>query len=136
MMNLKKLQKNILLKKLNDENIFIYLGLLAFLIQNVTNDMIYSPDVFLLFNIYNRNLLKFMESYTIHELIDVVQGELTVSGMLPKILPDIEIRRLVENKAQPWFYQNYQYAVQKLYFFINKINFVFLYIERKTAIFQ
>ena len=42
----------ILLKKLNDENIFIYLGLLAFLIQNITNDMIYSPDAFLLFNIF------------------------------------------------------------------------------------
>jgi len=42
----------ILLKKLNDENIFIYLGLLGFLIQNVTNDMIYSPDVFLLFNTF------------------------------------------------------------------------------------
>ena len=41
-----------LLTKLNDENIFIFLGLLAFLIQNITNDMIYSPDAFLLFNIF------------------------------------------------------------------------------------
>ncbi len=57
--------------------------------------------------------------YTIEELIDVIQGELTVSCALPKSLPDIEIRRIVENKAKPWFYQNYLYAVQKIYYFLD-----------------
>jgi len=58
-------------------------------------------------------------AHTIEELIDVVQGELTISCALPKLLPDNEIRRLVENKAMPWFYQNYQYATQKMYYFID-----------------
>ena|ERR1035437_5451519 len=61
--------------------------------------------------------------YTIEELIDVVQGELTVSCALPKALPDTEIRRIVENKAKPWFFQNYQYAVQKMYYHLDAAAF-------------
>lgn len=61
-----------------------------------------------------------MRAYTIDELIDVVQGELTISCALPKLLPDLEIRRIIENKAAPWFYQNYYYAVQKIYYYIDK----------------
>jgi hypothetical protein len=61
-----------------------------------------------------------MRAYTIEELIDVVQGELTISCALPKLLPDLEIRRIIENKAAPWFYQNYYYAVQKIYYYIDK----------------
>ena len=61
-----------------------------------------------------------MRAYTIDELIDTVQGELTISCALPKLLPDLEIRRIVENKAAPWFYQNYYYAVQKIYYYIDK----------------
>lgn len=61
--------------------------------------------------------------YTIEELIDIVQGELTMSCALPKALPDVEIRRIIENKAQPWFYQNYQYAVQKMYYHIDAAAF-------------
>lgn len=61
-----------------------------------------------------------MRAYTIDELIDVVQGELTISCALPKLLPDLEIRRIIENKAAPWFYQNYYYAVQKIYYYIDR----------------
>ncbi len=57
--------------------------------------------------------------YTIEELIDIIQGDLTISCALPKALPDVEIRRLVENKAKPWFYQNYMYAVQKMYYYLD-----------------
>jgi len=58
-------------------------------------------------------------AYTIQELIDVVQGELTVSGALPRLLPDLEVRRIVENKAAPFFYQHYLYAVQKMYYHVS-----------------
>lgn len=58
-------------------------------------------------------------AYTIQELIDVVQGGLTVSGALPKLLPDLEVRRIVENEAAPFFYQHYLYAVQKIYYHIS-----------------
>ena len=58
-------------------------------------------------------------AYTIEELIDVVQGELTVSGALPKLLPDLEVRRIVENKAAPFFYQHHLYAVQKIYYHVS-----------------
>jgi hypothetical protein len=30
------------------------------------------------------------------------------------------VRRIIETRALPWFYRNYQYAVQKLYFFIHQ----------------
>lgn len=58
--------------------------------------------------------------YTIEELIDIVQLELSVGCALPKTLPDADIRRVIETRAMPWFYKNWFYAVQKMYFFINK----------------
>ena len=58
--------------------------------------------------------------YTIEEFIDFVQNDLTIGCALPKILPDTEIRRIVETRALPWFYRQYQYAVQKMYFLIYK----------------
>ncbi len=41
-----------LFKEINDHDLFIGLGLIAFLVQNFTNDMIYSPDAFLMFNLF------------------------------------------------------------------------------------
>ena len=57
---------------------------------------------------------------TIDELIDLVQNELTISCSLPKTLPDVNIRQIIETRALPWFYRNYQYAVQKIYYFIDE----------------
>jgi hypothetical protein len=57
---------------------------------------------------------------TCEELIDFIQNEITVGCALPKVLPDSEIRRIIETRALPYFYRNYQYAVQKMYFLINK----------------
>lgn len=57
-------------------------------------------------------------SMTIEQLIDIVQQDLTVSGMLPKVLPDIEIKRLIKEISLEWFYKNYQFAVQKMYYFL------------------
>lgn len=57
---------------------------------------------------------------TIEEFVDFIQNELTVGCSLPKIVPDSEIRRIVETKALPYFYRRYQYAVQKMYFLIRK----------------
>jgi hypothetical protein len=62
----------------------------------------------------------YSNQYTIEEMIDVVQGELTVSCALPKLLPDDEIRRIICNDALGFFYQDYLYAVQKTYFFCHK----------------
>lgn len=58
--------------------------------------------------------------YTIEEFIDLVQNDITIGCALPRNLPDSEIRRIVETRAMPWFYRNYQYSVQKMYFLINK----------------
>lgn len=58
--------------------------------------------------------------YTIEELIDFVQNDITIGCSLPRNLPDTEIRRIIETKALPWFYRNYQYGVQKLYYFIHQ----------------
>ena len=40
-----------LINELNKENIFLFMCLTSFLFQNLTNDMIYSSDAFILFNI-------------------------------------------------------------------------------------
>ena len=58
--------------------------------------------------------------YTIEELVDIIQNDITVGCSLPKNVPDSEIRRIIETKAMPYFYRRYQYAVQKMYFLIQK----------------
>jgi hypothetical protein len=61
--------------------------------------------------------------YTIEEFVDLVQNDITVGCTLPKNLPDSEVIRIIETKSLPYFYRKYQYAVQKLYFFINQAAF-------------
>jgi hypothetical protein len=57
---------------------------------------------------------------TIEEFIDSVQTELNIACSLPKTLPDAAIRTIIEKRALSWFYRNYQYAVQKMYFLVNR----------------
>lgn len=58
--------------------------------------------------------------YTVEELIDIIQNDITIGCSLPRNLPDSEIRRIIETRALPWFYRNYQYSVQKVYYFIHQ----------------
>lgn len=60
-----------------------------------------------------------MSGYTIEELIDIVQMEITFGCTLPKTLPDTEIRRFIETRGAKWFYRNYQYAVSKMYYYVD-----------------
>lgn len=71
-------------------------------------------------NGYGNEYLPFQGGYTIEEIIDLVQTELTIACALPKTLPDASIRQIIESRALPWFYRNYQFAVQKMYFFIHQ----------------
>lgn len=57
-----------------------------------------------------------MSYITIEQLIDIVNADLTVSGLLPKILPDPEIYRLIKEMALDYFYRDYQFATQKIYY--------------------
>jgi len=57
---------------------------------------------------------------TIEEFVDQIQNELTAGCALPRILPESEIRRIVETRALPYFYRWYQYAVQKIYYLLRK----------------
>ena len=59
-------------------------------------------------------------TYSIEELIDFVSQDLTVGCALPKVLPDTEIRRFVETRATKWFHTNYQYAVSKVYYYVDQ----------------
>jgi len=61
-----------------------------------------------------------MSAFTIEEFIDFIQTDVTVGGALPKNLPDHSIRQFIETRALPWFYQNYQYSVSKMYYLVNK----------------
>jgi hypothetical protein len=62
----------------------------------------------------------FQGGWTIDEFINLVQTEISVSCALPKTLPDANLRQVIETRALPWFYRNYQYAVQKIYYLIKK----------------
>lgn len=64
-----------------------------------------------------------MSAYSIEEFIDIIQTDVTVGGALPKNLPDHAIRQFIETRALPWFYQNFQFAVSKMYYFIDKAAF-------------
>lgn len=57
-------------------------------------------------------------SITLEQLIDIIQADLTFSGMLPKVLNDKEVKRVVKELAMDWFYKHYQYAVQKFYYYM------------------
>lgn len=57
---------------------------------------------------------------TIDQLVDIVQADLTVSGLFDKILPDIEIIRLVREEALEWFYKNYQFSKTKMFYYLEK----------------
>ncbi len=57
---------------------------------------------------------------TIDQLVDIVQADLTISGLFDKVLPDIEILRLVREEALDWFYKNYQFSKTKMFYFLEK----------------
>lgn len=71
-------------------------------------------------NGFGDEYVPYQGGYSVEELIDLVQNELTISCALPKSLPDANIRQIIETRALPWFYRSYQYAVQKMYFFISR----------------
>ena len=71
-------------------------------------------------NGYGDSYVPYQGGYTIEEFIDLVQTELTIACALPKTLPDVSVRQIVEAKCLPYFYRRYQYAVQKMYFLIKK----------------
>ena len=62
----------------------------------------------------------YSRQYTIEELVDLVNAELTIDCSLPQVLPTRTIRRIIVTQAQPWFYQNYRYAVNKAYYYIDR----------------
>lgn len=64
-----------------------------------------------------------MSVISIEEFIDQVQTDVTVGGALPKNLPDHAIQQFIETRATKWFYQNYQYAVSKMYYLVDKAAF-------------
>ena len=57
---------------------------------------------------------------TIDQLVDIVQADLTISGLFDKIVPDLEIYRLIREEALDWFYKNYMFSKIKSFYFMNK----------------
>lgn len=68
----------------------------------------------------NADYIPYQGGLTIEEFVDLIQTELSVSCALPKTLPDANVRQIIETRALPWFYRNYQYAVQKIYYHIDR----------------
>jgi len=53
---------------------------------------------------------------TIEQLVDYVQMDLTISDLLPRVLPDLEILRIIKETALDWFYKTHQHASMKSYY--------------------
>lgn len=68
---------------------------------------------------------------TIEQLVDIVQADLTISGMFDKIIPDIEIIRLIREEALDWFYKNYQYSKTKMFYRLDR-NFIQTEVYHRT----
>lgn len=68
----------------------------------------------------SQDYVPYQGGFTIEELVDFVQQDITIGCALPKNLPDSEVRRIVETRAMPWFYRKYQYAQQKIYYMIRQ----------------
>lgn len=66
---------------------------------------------------------------TVEQMVDYVQADLTFSGVMPKVLPDPEIVRLIKEDALPYFYKYYQWAVIKSYY---KLDMAFINSEQYT----
>jgi hypothetical protein len=64
----------------------------------------------------NENFQLNNDRMTIEQLISYIQDDLTFSGMMPKVLPDTEIMRIIKETALEWFYKNYQFAVMKFFY--------------------
>ena len=60
------------------------------------------------------------DKMTIEQLVDYIQADLTFSGLMPKVLPALELIRLVKEKAMEYFYKNYQLAVMKTFFYLRR----------------
>jgi hypothetical protein len=58
------------------------------------------------------------------ELIHDVEMFITMSGALPKILPRLEIERIIENEAKSYFHENYFPALLKEYIYIPREMFM------------
>ncbi len=56
----------------------------------------------------------------LEELKHYIQMNLTFSGALPKILPDLHIENIIENDAKPYFFRNVFESVIKEYLYIPK----------------
>jgi hypothetical protein len=56
----------------------------------------------------------------LEELKHYIQMNLTFSGALPKILPDLHIENIIENDAKPYFYRNVYDSVIKEYLYVPK----------------
>lgn len=69
---------------------------------------------------YEENYQRNNDKMTIEMIVDYVQADLTFSGLMPKVLPDQEILRIIKEKALEWFYKNYQLAVMKSYFKLDR----------------
>ena len=67
-----------------------------------------------------QNLPTNNDKMTIEQLIDYVQADLTFTGMMPKVLPDLEIQRIIKENALQWFYKNYQWALIKSYYKLDR----------------
>lgn len=69
---------------------------------------------------HNENYQRNNDKMTIEMMVQYIQDDLTFSGLMPKVLPDLEILRILKEKALEWYYKNYQLAVMKSYFHLDR----------------
>ncbi len=67
--------------------------------------------------------------FTLNELVDLIQQDLTVNCALPKVVPDEAIQRIITQKGLRWFYRWYMNATQRTYYYVDLIQ---MYRNRST----
>lgn len=60
---------------------------------------------------------------TIDELINDVQMYITMSGAMPKQLPDLEIRRIIDSEGKPFFWERDTNSLMKEYLYVPSKSF-------------
>lgn len=59
----------------------------------------------------------------LEELIDVIQQKVTLNGKLPCVLTSDQIERIIKTDALRYFYDQYKFAVQRTYYYVDLISF-------------
>lgn len=60
---------------------------------------------------------------TFEELADMIKQEVTLNCKLPSLLTDVQLERIVKNDGLKYFYDQYKFATQRTYYYVDLQSF-------------